>query len=290
MSLFIMKKFPLFSKFGLALCLAVFLTNAYSETPLVPQSELIPAKKHINATEVITYIINSHHYRKKPIDNTLSSSMFDAYLKSIDPNHSFFLNEDIQNFSKYRYKLDEALKEADLEPAFDIFRIYRKRVKERTNYAVSELKKEFDFEIDEDYLFDRRELTWANDVEELNNIWRKRVKNDMLNLLLTGKEKTEIKDTLKKRYQRIYTSTFQLDSNDIFQTFVNAYTTTIEPHTSYFSPRTSENFDISMRLSLEGIGAVLRSENDYTLIQKVIPGGPADLSKKLHSKDKIIGV
>jgi carboxyl-terminal processing protease len=285
-----MKKFPLFSKFGLALCLAVFLTNAYSDTPLVPQSELIPAKKHINATEVITYIINSHHYRKKPIDNTLSSSMFDAYLKSIDPNHSFFLNEDIQNFSKYRYKLDEALKEADLEPAFDIFRIYRKRVKERINYAVSELKKEFDFEIDEDYLFDRRELTWANDVEELNNIWRKRVKNDMLNLLLTGKEKTEIKDTLKKRYQRIYTSTYQLDSNDIFQTFVNAYTTTIEPHTSYFSPRTSENFDISMRLSLEGIGAVLRSENDYTLIQKVIPGGPADLSKKLHSKDKIIGV
>ena len=285
-----MKKFPLFSKFGLALCLAVFLTNAYSETPLVPQSELTPAKKHINATEVITYIINSHHYRKKPIDNTLSSSMFDAYLKSIDPNHSFFLNKDIQNFSKYRYKLDEALKEADLEPAFDIFRIYRKRVKERTNYAVSELKKEFDFEIDEDYLFDRRELTWANDVEELNNIWRKRVKNDMLNLLLTGKEKTEIKDTLKKRYQRIYTSTYQLDSNDIFQTFVNAYTTTIEPHTSYFSPRTSENFDISMRLSLEGIGAVLRSENDYTLIQKVIPGGPADLSKKLHSKDKIIGV
>jgi len=285
-----MKKFPLFSKFGLALCLAVFLTNAYSETPLVPQSELIPAKKHINATEVITYIINSHHYRKKPIDNTLSSSMFDAYLKSLDPNHSFFLNEDIQNFSKYRYKLDEALKETDLKPAFDIFRIYRKRVKERTNYAVSELKKEFDFEIDEDYLFDRRELTWANDVEELNNFWRKRVKNDMLNLLLTGKEKTEIKDTLKKRYQRIYTSTFQLDSNDIFQTFVNAYTTTIEPHTSYFSPRTSENFDISMRLSLEGIGAVLRSENDYTLIQKVIPGGPADLSKKLHSKDKIIGV
>jgi carboxyl-terminal processing protease len=274
----------------LAFCLFVFLTNAYSDTPLVPQSELIPAKKHTNATEVITYIINSHHYRKKPIDDTLSSSMFDAYLKSLDPNHSFFLNEDIQNFSKYRYKLDEALKEANLEPAFDIFRIYRERVKERTNYAISELKKEIDFEIDEDYLFDRRELTWSDDVEELNDFWRKRVKNDMLNLLLTGKEKTEIKDTLKKRYQRIYTSTFQLDSNDIFQTFVNAYTTTIEPHTSYFSPRTSENFNISMRLSLEGIGAVLRSENDYTLIQKVIPGGPADLSKKLHSKDKIIGV
>ena len=193
-----MKKFPLFSKFSLAFCLAVFLTNAYSDTPLVPQSELIPAKKHTNATEVITYIINSHHYRKKPIDNTLSSSMFDAYLKNLDPNHSFFLNEDIQNFSKYRYKLDEALEEADLEPAFDIFRIYRKRVKERINYAVSELKKEFDFEIDEDYLFDRRELNWANDVEELNDFWRKRVKNDMLNLLVNRQRKNRNKRHTKE--------------------------------------------------------------------------------------------
>ena len=258
---------------------------------MVPKSELTPAKKHKDATEIITHIINSYHYRTKPIDNTLSSSIFDNFLESLDPNHSFFLNEDIQNISKYRDKLDDALLKTELEPAFDIFKTFRQRVKERIEYAVSELEKEFDFEIDEEYLFDRRELTWANDEEELNEIWRKRVKNDMLNLLLTtGKEKTEIKDTLRKRYQRIYTSTFQLDSDDVFQTFINAYTTSIEPHTSYFSPRTSENFDISMRLSLEGIGAVLRNENDYTLIQKIIPGGPADLSKKLHAKDKIIGV
>jgi len=281
---------PLIITFSLAFCLSFPQTNAYSDTPLVPQSELIPANKHTDATRIITYIINNHHYRKKPLDDTLSSLMFDIYLKSLDPNRSFFLNEDIQYFSKYRYKLDNALSKSDLDPAFDIFKIYRKRVKQRINYAISELNNKFDFEIDEDYLFDRRELTWVNNVDELNEIWRERVKNDMLTLLLTGKEKTEIKETLKKRYQRIYTSTFQLDANDIFQTFVNAYTTSIEPHTSYFSPRTSENFDISMRLSLEGIGAVLRNENDYTLIQKIIPGGPADLSKKLHSKDKIIGV
>ncbi|MCH8262960.1 MAG: carboxy terminal-processing peptidase [Proteobacteria bacterium] len=286
-----MKKFPLFITYCLAFCLSFFLTNAFSEATLVPKSELTPAKKHKDATEVIIHIINSYHYRTKPIDNTLSSSIFDNYLESLDPNHSFFLNEDIQNISKYRDKLDDALLKSELEPAFDIFKTYRQRVKERIEYAVSELEKEFDFEIDEEYLFDRRELTWANNVEELNEIWRKRVKNDMLNLLLTtGKEKTEIKDTLRKRYQRIYTSTFQLDSDDIFQTFINAYTTSIEPHTAYFSPRTSENFDIGMRLSLEGIGAVLRNENDYTLIQKIIPGGPADLSKKLHAKDKIIGV
>jgi len=285
-----MKKLSQFITFILAFCLVFFQTNAYSDTPLVPQSELFPANKHIKATEKIISIINNIHYRKRPIDDTLSSSMFDSYLQSLDPNHSFFINEDIQVFSKYRYKLDNALLKSDLDPAFDIFKIYRKRVKERINFAISELKNEVDFEIDEDYLFDRRELTWVNDVEQLNEIWRKRVKNDMLNLLLTGKQMTEIKETLKKRYQRIYTSTFQLDSNDVFQTFINAYTTSIEPHTSYFSPRTSENFDISMRLSLEGIGAVLRNENDYTLIQKIIPGGPADLSKKLHAKDKIIGV
>ena len=285
-----MKKFSRFITLILTFCLVFYQANAYSDIPLVPQSELVPAEKHIKATEIITYLINSHHYRKKPIDNTLSSSMFDVYLDSLDPNHSFFLDEDIQNFSKYRYKLDDALLATDLEPAFDIFKIYRKRVKQRVHYAISELKNEIDFEIDEDYMFDRRELAWAKNIEELDEIWRKRVKNDMLNLLLSGKEETEIKDTLKKRYQRIYTSTFQLNSNDIFQSYVNAYTTSIEPHTSYFSPRNSENFDISMRLSLEGIGAVLRNKYDYTLIQKIVPGGPADLSKKLHAKDKIIGV
>ncbi|MEE9117112.1 MAG: carboxy terminal-processing peptidase [Calditrichia bacterium] len=285
-----MKKFPLFITCCLTFCPSFFLSNAFAEITLVPKSELTPAKKHVDATEVITHIINSYHYKSKPIDDTLSSSMFDRYMESLDPNHSFFLNEDIQNISKYRYKLDDALLKSELEPAFDIFKIYRQRVKERIEYAVSELKEEFDFEIDEEYLFDRRELTWAYNEKELNEIWHKRVKNDMLNLLLTGKKKTEIKDTLRKRYQRIYTSTFQLNSNDIFQTFINSYTTSIEPHTSYLSPRTSKNFDISMRLSLEGIGAVLRNENDYTLIQKIIPGGPADLSKKLHAKDKIIGV
>ncbi len=285
-----MKKFSLFISLILSFYLSLFQTVAYADTPLVPQSELTPDKKHVDATEIITNIISSHHYRKKPIDNSLSSSMYDAYLKSLDPNHSFFLNEDIQLFSKYRYKLDDALLASDLKPAFNIFKIYRKRVKERINYSVSILENEFNFEINEDYLFDRRKLTWATTIEELNEVWRKRVKNDMLNLVLTGKGKTEIKDILRKRYQRIYTSTFQLNANDIFQTFVNSYTTSIEPHTSYFSPRTSENFDISMRLSLEGIGAVLRNENDYTLIQKIIPGGPADLSKKLHGKDKIIGI
>ena len=126
--------------------------------------------------------------------------------------------------------------------------------------------------------------------DALDEIWRKRVKNDVLNLKLSKKENDNINETLLKRYQRIKTSTLQLKSNDVFQSFVNAYTTSIEPHTSYFSPRISENFDISMRLSLEGIGAVLRSESDYTQVQRIITGGPADLSGEIGNEDYIIGV
>lgn len=273
------------------LCLCICLQSAYSSTLLVEQSELFPGKKHHDATKHIINIINNLHYRKKPLDDDLSSSIFDTYMNSLDINRSFFLKEDVKKLSdKYYYLLDDNLKVPDLEPAFDIFNIYRTRVKQRIDYALTELEKDFDFETDENYMFDRQKLDWADSVSALNDIWRKRIKNDILSLTLAGKKEANIKDMLKKRYEKIYTNTFQLESNDIFQIFINSYTTAIEPHTSYFSPRTSENFDISMRLSLEGIGAVLRSEHDYTMIHEIIPGGPADLSKKLHSKDKIIGV
>ncbi len=272
--------------------LVFFCANVCSEVSLVLSSDLTPAEEHIKVTKIITSLINNYHYRKKPVDNILSSLIFDIYIDSLDPNRKFFLDEDIQNISKYRYKLDDALLTSKLDPAFDIFKIYRKRVEDRVNFAILELENEFDFEIDEDYVFYRHESLWAKNPKELNKLWRKIVKNDVLNLLLSGKGKTEkeVKDSLKKRYNRIYTNIFQFNSNDIFQSFINSYTTSIDPHTAYFSPRASENFDISMRLSLEGIGAVLKSEDDYTFIHKIVPGGPADLSKKLHSKDKIIGV
>lgn len=271
--------------------LIIMLSHAYAEIRLTPKSQLFPSKTHKNVTNFITHVINSIHYRKKTIDDTLSSLIFDTYLQKLDLNRSFFLKDDIEHLSmQYKLALDQALLNSNLEPAFNIFNLYRTRIEERINYAIAQLEKDFNFTTDEYYQFNRQELDWAKNIDELNEIWRKRVKNDMLSLILNNKEIDTAKDTLRKRYQRIYTSTFQLKSNDVFQIFINAYTTAIEPHTNYLSPRVSENFDISMRLSLEGIGAVLRNEHDYTLIQKIIPGGPADLSKKLHSKDKIIGV
>jgi len=270
---------------GLLACSAV-----WAKIPSVPVSELVADSRHKQATSVIIHIIQTYHYKKKILDNDLSSEILDNYLDNLDQNRSFFTQEDINQFEEYRFELDEALSEAELDPAFEIFRRYRQRVAERSLYAIEILKSDFDFTVDEEFRFDRRDISWLEDTNSLDEIWRKRVKNDYLNLKLSGKEQHEIRETLTKRYTRIRTSTFQLDANDVFQTFINAYTTAIEPHTSYFSPRTSKNFDISMSLSLEGIGAVLRGESDYTQVQKVITGGPAEMGGELKAEDKIIGV
>ena len=261
-----------------------------AKIPIVPESALVPAERHEEATEVILHIINTYHYKKFKLDDQFSDGMLHRYLDSLDPSRSFFTQKDINDFNKYRYQLDDDLKQANLNPAFDIFRLYRERVIERIEYAKKLLDHPFDFTIDENYQFDRTHKPWPVDTAALNEVWRKRVKNDYLSLKLSGKTPAEIKDKLTMRYNRVKTSTMQLNSNDIYQTFINAYLMNIEPHTAYFSPRTSENFDISMRLSLEGIGAVLKSEYDYTTVQEVVPGGPADLGHELHKDDRIVGV
>ncbi len=273
----------------LLMCAALSLA-ANAEIQKVRLSELEPEKKHLRASELITHILTTYHYKKTNLNDALSSYIFDHYLENLDQNRVYFLQADINEFEQYRYVIDDAISDSDLRSAYIIFKRYRQRVDERTEYALNALKNDFSFNKDEMFRFDRREDAWASNKTELDEIWRKRVKNDYLNLKLAGKEDAEIKDTLTKRYQRIQNSTLQLNANDVFQTFINAYTTSVEPHTAYFSPRTSENFDISMRLSLEGIGAVLRAESDYTQVVKVITGGPADLSGKIKVDDRIIGV
>ncbi len=268
----------------------VFSAASHAEYQPVKLSELQPEAKHIRASELITHILTTYHYKKMELDDELSASIYDHYLENLDQNRVYFLQADADEFEKYRYRIDDAIKNSNLDPAFEIFKRYRQRVDERISYALDTLNYNFSFDKDESFLFDRREADWAKDNGELNEIWRKRVKNDFLNLKLAGKESDEIKETLTKRYSRIRNSTFQLNASDVFQSFINAYTTSVEPHTAYFSPRTSENFDISMRLSLEGIGAVLRAESDYTQVVKVITGGPADISGQVNVDDKIIAV
>lgn len=272
------------------LLLLIFVTPLWAVVTEVSVDDLVPNRAHRQATMIITRVIDRYHYRNLPLDDKLSQSILDRYLESLDPNRSFFTAEDIASFSVYKNQLDDAFKNAWLDPAFNIFRTYRKRVDECIAKAVVLLDSKFDYKVDESFRFDRSEAPWVEDKRALFELWRLRVKNDILSLRLAGKEEGEIKKTLLERYQGIARRTHQLNSDDVFQTFVNAYTLSLEPHTSYMSPRVSENFDISMRLSLEGIGAVLRLRNEYTVVQRTIPGGPAALSGKVKPGDRIVGI
>ncbi len=256
----------------------------------VPLSELYPHRSHRQSTVVITDVISKYHYRDVVLDDALSRQMLERYLDMLDPNRSFFIHEDVAAFSGYRTNLDEAIKQARLDPAFDIFRTYRKRVNRQIGQALKLLEQEFDFSKDEEYRFDRSEAPWAASLQELDALWRKRVKNDVLSLRMADKDDEAIRKTLRERYAGILRRANQLNADDVFQLFINAYTLSIEPHTAYMSPSLSENFDISMRLSLEGIGAVLRIKNEYTVVQRVVPGGPADLSGQIKAGDRVAGV
>ena len=269
----------------------VFSTlNGNANVRVVPTSDLVALDRHIKATELVTHILTTYHYKKTKLNDELSSSIFTNYFDNLDQNKNYFINSDIERFERFRYVIDDAIKNKDISLAYEIFKKYRNRVEERINFALEIVNYNFDFSIEESFRFDRRDDNWLNNISDLDELWRKRVKNDVLNLKLAGKNTKEIKKTLSERYNRILSTTLQLDSNDVFQTFINAYTTSIEPHTAYFSPRISENFDISMRLSLEGIGAVLRAESEYTQVVRIITGGPADLDGRLGADDRIISV
>ena len=273
-----------------SLLFSLWLGAAQASPPIIPVEELHAEDRHRRATLIIIHIMDEYHYRAKPLDDELSGQILDAYLENLDGNRSYFLESDYKDFERYRHRLDDALEEADLEPAFTMFKRYRQRVAERVASARKLLETEFDFSLDEDYRFDRREDDWAQTGADLDELWRKKVKNDYLMLLLADKNEDEIKELLDKRYARLQTSTFQINANDVFQAFINAYTSAIEPHSIYFTPRSSENFDITMKLSLEGIGAVLRAENEYTVVQRIIPGGPAENGGELQTEDRIVGV
>ena len=272
------------------LVLWLFAPALWAQPVAVPLDELEPTLEHNQSTDVIVKVIDKYHYKDSQLDDMASAQILDRYLESLDPNHSFFLASDVNAFSSYKNSLDDYLKSGRVDPAFQIFRIYRKRVEEAVTHAIKLLDRDFDFTIDESYQYERTKAPWAQTRTELDEIWRKRVKNDFLTLRLTDKADAEIRKTLKGRYERLMHRVDQFDANDVYQTFINAFTLNLEPHTSYMSPSTSENFDISMRLSLEGIGAVLRSEDEYTIVQKTVIGGPAQLSGQLHAGDRIVGV
>ena len=256
----------------------------------VAVGELQPKPRQEKTTQVINKVLERFHYRKVHLDDAFADRIMTAYLKSLDANRSFFTQGEVERFEREARQLDDDLKRGKVELGFEVFRLYRQRVEERTAFALAVLDQGFNFDQDETYRFDRAKAAWAATPAELDHIWRQRVKNDWLGLKLAKKKDEEIRKVLRERYEGLAKRVRQFDSDDVYQTFINAYIETLEPHTSYMSPSTAENFDISMRLSLEGIGAVLKGEADYTEVQRTIPGGPARVSGLIHAGDRIVGV
>ena len=252
--------------------------------------ELQPLATQPQAARISAELLTRYHYRKMPLDDNASTAIFDNYLKALDGEKLFFIQADIDRFSAARTRLDDAIFNENLSIPFAMHNLLQQRIAERVSYARSLLKKGFDFNSQESIQISREKAPWAKSVEELNDLWRKRVKSDWLRLRLAGKDDKSIAETLDKRYEKFLSSTSKVKSDDVFQSFMNAYLTTIDPHTNYFGIRASEDFDISMRLSLVGIGAVLEQKDEFTTIRELVAGSPAALSGKLKVGDRIVGV
>lgn len=281
----------------LSLIVIAFFFVAESSTPefnntFLPDTlkTISPDSKHSIESQLVTTVLTRYHYNRVPLNDSLSALIFNRYLNQLDGGKNYFLKSDIDDFSKYKFELDDFLANSNIQFFFDVFNVYLKRVAERMDYINELLQNEFDYTSNEYYILKRDSVDWAKDKNELNEDWRKRIKNDALLYKLNGKDWDFIKSTIQKRYKNITKYLFQYNSEDVFQLAMNAFAETIDPHTNYFSPITSDNFKINMSLSLEGIGARLQVEDDFTKIVEIIPGGPADKSKQLKADDKIIGV
>lgn len=251
---------------------------------------LMPTPRQASLDQTIARLLSQHHYRQSKLDDRLSALVLTTYLDDLDFSRAYFLASDIAGFEKYRTTLDDALKSGNLQPAYDIFNTYLRRLAERTGRIQTLLQQEFRFDVNETLDVDRKDAPWAKTPAELDEIWRKRLKHEMLTLMLSGKDQAAARELLVKRYDNRLRQGLQSSSDDVFQLYMNAVAQAFDPHTAYFSPRNTENFNIQMRLSLEGIGCVLRMEEEQVTVVELVTGGPADLSQQIKPGDRIVAV
>jgi len=254
---------------------------------------LHPDRDQVAASLNVVELLKRHHYSKPPLNDARSVIIYDSYIKLLDPARSYFLASDIAEFDKWKTQFDDFLKSGNLEPGFDIYKRYLDRVKSRLDFTLAELNKgvdKIDFNAHETLLVDRKDAPWIKTEADLDDLWRKRLKDEVLRLKIAGKEPKAIQELLTKRYKNQLARLDQTRSEDIFQAYINTFAQSYDPHTNYLSPDNAENFDINMSLSLEGIGAVLQSDNDQVKIVRLVPAGPAAKTKQVAPADKIIGV
>ncbi|HET6725172.1 MAG TPA: carboxy terminal-processing peptidase [Gammaproteobacteria bacterium] len=274
-----------------ALLLSLLAPVAFANVPPTDSlAKLTPKPTQVLVDQTVNGLLSRYHYGDKELDNALSAYIFEHYLDEFDPTKSFFTQKDIDKFSKYSGRLGNDIRKGNLEPAFEIYNAYEQRVADQVRYALSLLDKKLDLTTDETYTFDREKAPWPANEAALDTLWRKRVTNDIINLMLAGKSRKDASDILRKRYKNFLHQAQQFSSADVFNAFMNAYAHAMDPHTAYFSPEQSEQFRIEMSLKLQGIGAALSVKNEYVTVERVITGGPAAKSDKIHAGDRIVGV
>ncbi|HWW40496.1 carboxy terminal-processing peptidase [Pedobacter sp.] len=251
---------------------------------------ITPAEQQGLVCKEVVALIENYNYKKIKLNDSISSLILDKYIKALDGSRNYFLASDIKNFEQYRNTLDDDFRNGDLSAPFYIFNVYLKRYNEWINYSLAQVKGKYDFNENDTYVYDREKMPWPASTAALNDIWKKRVKYELVNLQIAGTTEAKNAETLTKRYQNLKSQISKINNQDVFQTIMDAFTETIDPHTNYFNPSNAQAFNEEMARSFEGIGARLKLENEVLKIDEIIPGGPAFKSKLLSAGDKIIGV
>ncbi len=278
--------------FAITLLAATFAcsTSPKAQKPVEGITNIKPDEQQSLVAKEVLNLIEVYNYKKIKVNDSISSLIFDRYLKALDPAKSYFLANDIKELENYRYQFDDDLRAGDLGNFFYIFNLYQKRYNERLNFSLTQIKQKYNYNQNDSYVYDREKLPWVNSVSALNELWKKRIKYELLTLKLAGSDDTKSAETLSKRYSNLKSQASKFNNQDVFQIVMDAFTEAIDPHTNYFNPRNAELFNQEMSRSLEGIGATLQLENEMVKIVSIVPGAPAFKSKKLNVGDRIIAV
>ena len=279
------------------LCLVLVLgaTLACHATPTKPikvvgSNDLQPDIRQSVVAKEVAELISRYNYKKVDLNDSISEVVYKSYLKKLDEGHNYLLASDVQDFDKYKDLLDDDMKSGNLNDIFYMFNVFQKRYLDRIKFSIAQVDDNFDFTKDETFTYDRETLPWLATQADMDDLWTKRVKYDLLNLKLADKDMTKNRATLKKRYQDLLSQSNKLTNQEVFQSYMDAFTEAIDPHTNYFNPFQASQFNMEMSRSLEGIGATLQSVNEYITIETLVHGGPADKSHQISVKDRIVGV
>jgi len=279
------------------LCVVLVLGAALAchATPAKPMkvvgsNDLQPDLRQNIVAKEVAGLISRYNYKKVDLNDSLSEIVYTRYLKKLDEDHNYLLASDVQDFDKYKDVLDDDMKSGNLNDVFYMFNVFQKRYLDRIKFSIAHIDDKFDFTTNDNFTFDRENLPWIASQADMDDLWLKHVKYDLLNLKLATPDMAKNRETLRKRYQSLLSQSNKLSNQEVFQYYMDAFTEAIDPHTNYFNPFNAAQFNMEMSRSLEGIGATLQSVNEYVTIQTLVHGGPADKSHQINAKDRIVGV